>query len=93
MYRMSLTRVTSMLILTRQRRVVHTGTLDALEDAYRKALTHNLALGWWGIPFGLIWTPIALVKNRKNMTTVRGLAAARFTSPAPVNPIETPADS
>ena len=25
----------------------------------------TLLLGWWGIPFGFIWTPMALYKNLK----------------------------
>jgi hypothetical protein len=27
--------------------------------------------GWWGIPFGLFWTPVALVKNLTGSTCVR----------------------
>jgi hypothetical protein len=37
--------------------------------------THTLLLGWWGIPFGLIWTPMALARNAKVMRQVRDLAA------------------
>ncbi len=47
------------------------GTTEQLEAAYRKALLHNLLLGWWGIPFGLIWTPVALAANAKALRQVR----------------------
>jgi hypothetical protein len=77
LYRMSLTKVTSMLILTQQRRAVHTGTVEQLEAAARSVLTHNLLLGWWGIPFGLVFTPIALWRNHKNLTTIRQLARSQ----------------
>jgi hypothetical protein len=74
-YRMSLTKVTSFLIMTQQRRTVYTGSLAQLESAARSVQTHNLLLGWWGIPFGLVWTPIALSRNAKAMKQVRSLAA------------------
>jgi hypothetical protein len=76
-FRVSLTKVTSMVILTQQRRTVYTGTLDQLEKAAKAAMVHNLTLGWWGIPVGLIWTPIALVRNARNMKKIRALAAGR----------------
>lgn len=74
-YRVRLTKVSSFLIMTQQRHTVYTGTLEQLEAAARSALTHNLILGWWGIPFGLIWTPMALARNAKGMRQVRELAA------------------
>jgi hypothetical protein len=76
-FRVSLTKVTSMVILTQQRRTVYTGTPEQLEKAARAVMIHNLTLGWWGIPFGLIWTPIALTRNSSNMKKVRALAAGR----------------
>lgn len=74
-YRVSLTRVTSVVFLTHQRRSVYTGTVEQLERTARGVLAHNLLLGWWGIPFGLIWTPMALVRNAKALRQVRSLAA------------------
>jgi hypothetical protein len=68
-----LTKVTSFVLLTQQRRTVYSGTLERLERAYRDTLTHNLLLGWWGIPFGLIWTPLALSRNAKAMRQFRNL--------------------
>jgi hypothetical protein len=76
-FRVSLTKVTSMVFMTQQRRTVYTGTLEQLETAARNALIHNLTLGWWGIPFGLIWTPVALVRNSNNMKQIRALAQGR----------------
>ena len=75
LYRVRLTKVSSFIIMTQQKRTVYTGTLEQLEAAARSAQTHNLLLGWWGIPFGLIWTPMALARNAKAMRQVRELAA------------------
>ena len=38
---------------------------------YRKVLTHNLALRWWGFPFGVAWTIMALVRNRTAFAELR----------------------
>ena len=75
LYRVRLTKVSSFIIMTQQRHTVYTGTLEQLEAAARSARTHNLLLGWWGIPFGLIWTPMALSRNAKAMRQARDLAA------------------
>ncbi len=74
-YRVRLTKVSSFVIMSQQRHMVYTGTLEQLEAAARSTQTHNLLLGWWGIPFGLIWTPMALARNAKGMRQVRELAA------------------
>ncbi len=76
-FRVSLTKVTSMVFLTQQRRTVYTGTLEQLETAARNAMVHNLTLGWWGIPFGLIWTPVALARNATSMKQIRAQAQGR----------------
>jgi len=76
-YRVRLTKVTSFLVVTQRRAVTYSGTLDQLEDIARGARTHTLLLGWWGVPFGLIWTPMALARNAKAMRQVRDLAANR----------------
>jgi hypothetical protein len=49
--------------------------VDQLEDIARGARTHNLLLGWWGVPFGVIWTPMALTRNARAMRQLRDLAA------------------
>jgi hypothetical protein len=77
LFKVSLTKVTSAIFFTQQRRTVHTGTVEQLEKAAKTALIHNLTLGWWGIPFGLIWTPIALARNARNMKKIHALAAGR----------------
>jgi hypothetical protein len=80
-YRVRLTKVTSFVIMTQQRHTVYTGTLQQLESTARSVRTHNLTLGWWGIPVGLIWTPIALARNAKVMRKLRALASGQVTAP------------
>jgi hypothetical protein len=74
-YRVRLTKVSSYLVVTQRRAVTYTGTLDQLEGVARAARTHNLLLGWWGFPFGLIWTSMALTRNARAMRQLRDLAA------------------
>jgi hypothetical protein len=74
LYRITLTKVTSFLIMTNQRRVVVTGTIEQLEQATRSAMIHNLVCGWWGFPFGIVWTPLALIRNSKNLRAAKALA-------------------
>ena len=76
-YRVGLTTVTSMIIISFQRRTVHVGTLAEIEARARSAMIHNLLLGWWGFPMGLIWTPMALARNAKAVRQVRALAAGQ----------------
>jgi hypothetical protein len=75
LYRVRLTKVTSFIIMTQQRHTTYTGTVEQLEAAARSVRTQNLLLGWWGVPFGLIWTPTALARNAKAMRQVHELAA------------------
>lgn len=76
-YRATFTKVTSVIIFTQQRRTVHTGTVEQLQAVARSTLIYNLLLGWWGFPFGLIWTPMALARNAKSMRQVRALASGQ----------------
>ena len=73
-YRVRLTKVSSFVVVTQRRTASYSGTLDQLEGIARGARTQNLLLGWWGIPFGLIWTPMALARNAKAMRQLRDLA-------------------
>lgn len=73
-YKVRLTKVSSFVVFTSRRTTTYTGTLDQLEAAARGVQTHNLALGWWGVPAGLAWTPMALSRNAKAMRQVRELA-------------------
>jgi hypothetical protein len=75
MYRLAVVEVTSVLVYTQQRTRVFTGSLDELEGRYRAATRHNVLFGWWGFPFGFIWTPIALHGNAKSVRLLRELAA------------------
>lgn len=74
-YRVRLTKVSSFLIVTQRRSATYSGTLEQLEGYARAARTHTLLLGWWGFPFGLVWTPMALSRNAKAMRQLRDLAA------------------
>jgi hypothetical protein len=40
--------------------------------------------GWWGLPFGLIWTPIAIVKNLNGSSTLLVEDLLRVAPPPPV---------
>lgn len=73
-YRLTISKVTSMLVLTTRRSTTYTGTYDQLRKAYRNVLTYNLLLGWWGFPFGLIWTPMSLARNAGAMRKLKRLA-------------------
>ena len=35
------------------------------------ASLYTLFYGWWGFPFGVFWTPVAIVKNMFGTTCVR----------------------
>ena len=73
-YRIALGRVTSVVIVTNRRTRVYTGTLDELSKTYRQVTVANLLTGWWGIPFGLVWTPIWLYKNHQAMAQLKSRA-------------------
>jgi hypothetical protein len=73
-HRVPLTKVSSFLIITQRRTATYSGTLEQLEGIALGVRTHNLLLGWWGIPAGLIWTPMALARNAKAMRQLRGAA-------------------
>ena len=70
-YRLRLAEVTSVVILTHRRSRVYTGSVRELQDAYHRVFVHNVLLGWWGIPFGLIWTPLSIARNRKALAALR----------------------
>ena len=73
--------VRSFVIVTRSGTRSDTGTLDDLAVFARKVLWQNLALGWWGLPFGLVWTPVALYRNSKALRKLRQLAASGAAAP------------
>ena len=49
----------------------------------------SLVVGWWGLPWGLIWTPMTLAHNFKGGTDVtaavmRSLTGDAAAAPAPI---------
>ena len=74
-FQVTLTKVTSAFVITMREPAVYTGTLQQLESRARSVLTHNLLLGWWGFPWGPIWTSMALSRNSGAIRQVRKLAA------------------
>jgi hypothetical protein len=73
--------VTSVLVYSSQRVRSLTANLETLEAFYRKVRSHNLLAGWWAVPLGLIYNPIALNGNRKAMRAVRDRGASNTASP------------
>ena len=45
---------------------------------------YTLVYGWWGFPFGIYWTLVALVKNLKGSTSVR---VQDLLQPSPAKPV------
>ena len=75
-YRLTITEVTSVVIVTIRKSRGVIGSFSEAEALYRRVLTHNLIAGWWGFPFGPIWTVMALVRNGKAMAHLREIAGA-----------------
>jgi len=56
------------------------------ENAFVKSLPYtllSLTLGWWGFPWGFIYTPWALVQNIGGGTDVTPQILAALNAPAP----------
>jgi len=81
-YRLVLTEVTSMLLVTHRRSRVFGGTLEELDATYRRVRRHNLLLGWWGFPLGVVWTPLGLWRNRRRHAALRRLTVRPPRPPA-----------
>lgn len=69
----------SIVVLTFQR---HSGVhfIRAGEGTFGKAFPYlllSLLFGWWGIPFGLIYTPIALFQSLSGGKDITGEVMAR----------------
>lgn len=75
-YELRLTTVTSYLVVTQRRVATVQGTVAQLEHACARAQAHTASRGWWGIPLGLLWTPLSLWQNARALRTVRARAAA-----------------
>ncbi len=72
-YRLLLTEVTSVLLVTHRRSHVFGGSPQELDAAYRRVRRHNLLLGWWGFPLGIVCTPLHLWRNRRRHAALRRL--------------------
>ena len=75
-YTLSLIEIRSYLYVSRRKVSTRKGSVEELSAFARQVRTRNLLLGWWGFPFGLIWTPMALVANSKALRKLKGLGAA-----------------
>jgi hypothetical protein len=56
------------------------------EPRFRHALSaclYTMLYGWWGFPFGIYWTIVALLKNLRGSTTVK---VRDLLQPAPIKP-------
>jgi hypothetical protein len=49
------------------------------------ATLYTLCYGWWGFPFGLFWTPVAVLKNLLGSTAVR---VGDLLQPTPGQPMD-----
>ena len=74
-FRLALIQVRSFVLVTHRRGRAMSGSVDDLTAFARKVWIQNLLLGWWGFPFGLVWTPIALYRNSQSLRALRKLGA------------------
>ena len=63
--------VVSFVLFTQRNKKLKIGCPDCLDKANSSALTNTLLLGWWGIPWGIIWTIQATNHNIKSKKTHR----------------------
>ena len=75
------------LVVITFRRNTSVKFIGAGENAALKGLPFTLltlVLGWWGIPWGFIYTPQVLYKNLKGGTDVTSVILNRVQNSAPV---------
>ncbi|RYU81010.1 hypothetical protein [Hymenobacter persicinus] len=58
-------KVLSFLVMTTQKKAFAIACPGCLDTLSREANTSSALLGWWGVPWGLIRTPQALIFNNK----------------------------
>jgi hypothetical protein len=75
-------KVTSFVLLSQRSSVRVSGDAAAHDRAYRAAQRHTSMAGWWGVPFGVMWTPVALAANRKTRRSVDEVLGAVAQKPA-----------
>jgi hypothetical protein len=56
-------RVISMILLTRWTTHNHFVCRECARREQLKSLAYSAALGWWGFPFGLVLTPVQIIRN------------------------------
>jgi hypothetical protein len=71
------------LLCRMQTRWIIKGKEPRFWNAFAASL-YTLFYGWWGIPFGIIWTPVAVLKNLSGTTRVR---VWELLQPAPAKPV------
>ena len=74
-YQIRLRQHTGMVVLMRMQTFTVQGTLAECEAAYKRAQTHNLIVGWWGVFSFLFMNWIAILGNMSAIAGVRKLAA------------------
>jgi Protein of unknown function (DUF2510)/zinc-ribbon domain len=60
-------RVTSLVFYTLRSPRKVTGDEAFHRAAYRQAQIWTALLGWWGFPFGIVWSIMSLVQNKENL--------------------------
>jgi len=61
--------VMSFVFFTQWSKTLKVGCPDCLDKANNNALIKSVLIGWWGIPWGFIRTPIAIGQNFKSKRT------------------------
>ena len=72
------------LLCRMQTRWIIKGKEPRFWNAFAASL-YTLFYGWWGIPFGIIWTPVAVLKNLSGTTRLR---VWELLQPARPNPLD-----
>lgn len=68
-------KVTSVVFLSQRSGVSVRGGLQEHAAAYKSCQVHTSLAGWWSI-FGLLWTPMVLMQNKKTFRSVETLLAS-----------------
>ncbi len=77
------------IVIMSFRRNAEVKFVKAGESAAAKSLPYtllSLVFGWWGIPWGFIFTPQVIYRNLKGGTDVTGYVLAQVQKPEPAAP-------
>ena len=69
--------VWSALVLTRWTTRAQVSCRPCAVKRQLGGVAFSLVFGWWGFPFGLIWTPMTLVKNARAYRSLRTLTGTK----------------